>query len=237
VRKKIRELYQEKTKMNIFDAGMGFGQYTYFMAKRFPESRILAVDVKEEQVEDCKRFFSHSGFKNVTFEIADLTKINYSNEFDFILCVDVMEHIAEDELVFKNFANALKQGGKLLVNTPSNLGGSDAHSDDDESFIEEHARIGYSKEDITEKINRAGLDVASFSYSYGKFGTISWRFGIKYPILMAGTSKIFILLLPVYYLLTLWFVLIFMWLDVNTENKDGTGVLVVAEKRTADSAD
>ena len=231
VRKKVRELYPKDTKMDIFDAGMGFGQYTYFMAKRFPDSSILAVDVKDEQVEDCRKFFSKCGYKNVKFEIADLTKIDYRDEFDFILCVDVMEHIVEDELVFKNFYKALKKGGKLLVNTPSNLGGSDAHDDDDESFIEEHARIGYSKEDITGKMNRAGLDVESFDYAYGKYGTISWRFGIKYPILIAGASKFFILLLPFYYLFTLWFVLILMWLDVHTDNKEGTGVLVVAEKK------
>lgn len=230
VRKKVRQLYSKDSVMDIFDAGMGFGQYTYFMVKRFPESRILAVDVKEEQVEDCRKFFSKCGYDNVKFKIADLTKIKYENEFDFILCVDVMEHIFEDELVFKNFAAALKKGGKLLVNTPSNLGGSDAHSEDDESFIEEHARIGYSKEEIISKINNAGLDVTDFSYAYGKFGTVSWRFGIKYPILIAGVSKFFILLLPFYYLFTLWFVLILMWLDVNTYNKEGTGVLLVAEK-------
>ena len=167
VRKKVRELYPKNTKMDIFDAGMGFGQYTYFMAKRFPDSSILAVDVKNEQVEDCRKFFSKCGYNNVKFEIADLTKIDYKDKFDFILCVDVMEHIVEDELVFNNFYSALKKGGKLLVNTPSNLGGSDAHDDDDESFIEEHARIGYSKEDITGKMNRAGLEVESFdSVSY-----------------------------------------------------------------------
>lgn len=231
VRKKVREIYPKSTKMDIFDAGMGFGQYTFFMAKRFPDSAILAVDVKDEQVEDCRKFFSKCGYNNVKFEIADLTKIEYKERFDFILCVDVMEHIVEDELVFKNFHNALRKGGKLLVNTPSNLGGSDAHDDDDESFIEEHARIGYSKEDITSKMNRAGLDVTSFDYAYGKYGTISWRFGIKYPILMAGASKFFILLLPFYYLFTLWFVLILMWLDVHKDNKEGTGVLVVAEKK------
>jgi 2-polyprenyl-3-methyl-5-hydroxy-6-metoxy-1,4-benzoquinol methylase len=230
VRKEIRQMYKEGTKMNIFDAGMGFGQYTYFMAKRFPEAKILAVDVKEEQVDDCRYFFEKTGLRNAKFEIADLTKINYENEFDFILCVDVMEHIEEDELVFKNFARALKKGGKLLVNTPSNLGGSDAHSEDDESFIEEHARLGYSKEDISAKLTRAGLKVTNFKYTYGKYGTVSWRFGIKYPILMAGASKIFILVLPFYYVFTLWFVLILMWLDVKTYNPEGTGVLVVSEK-------
>jgi SAM-dependent methyltransferase len=230
VRKKVRELYPKGEVMDILDAGMGFGQYTYFMAKRFPGSKILAIDVKEDQVADCKYFFSECGYKNVIVETGDLTTMSYSEQFDFILCVDVMEHILEDELVFRNFSNALKKGGRLLVNTPSNLGGSDADSDDDESFIEEHARLGYSKEDISEKIARAGMKVESFSYTYGKFGTVSWRFGIKYPILMAGASKLLILILPIYYLFTLWFVLILMWLDVHTDNEEGTGVLVVSVK-------
>lgn len=230
VRKTIKEMQINGKPPDIFDAGMGFGQYTYFLAKRFPESRITAVDVKQEQVNDCTYFFGKSGYEKAVFSVEDLTKINYNNKFDFILCVDVMEHIVDDEKVFMNFSNALKKGGKLLVNTPSDLGGSDAHDEHDESFIEEHARNGYSKEDISAKLERAGLKVTKFKYSYGKFGTVSWRFGIKYPILIAGASKVLILLLPFYYLFTLWFVLILMWLDVITENKEGTGIVVVAEK-------
>ena len=231
VRKAIRKFVPVGSTKDIFDAGMGFGQYTYFLANRYKGANIFAVDVKDEQVEDCKYFFHKAGYDNCKFEVADLTTIDYKERFDFVLSVDVMEHIEEDELVFKNLANSLKKGGLLLVNTPSNLGGSDAHSEDDESFIEEHARLGYSKEDITAKLDRAGMDVKHFSYSYGKYGTISWKLVIKYPILMAGASKIFILLIPFYYLFTLWLGLILMWLDVVTENEEGTGVLVISEKR------
>jgi SAM-dependent methyltransferase len=230
VRSVIREQFDENKKLNILDAGMGFGQYTYFLAKRFKNSRILAVDVKDEQIEDCRKFFKKEGFKNVELDKADLTKINFKDEFDFILCVDVMEHIEEDELVLKNYYNALKPGGKLLINTPSNLGGSDVKEEGDDSFIEEHAREGYSKEDIKEKLERAGLKLTLFEYGYGRFGTISWRFGIKYPILLVGFSKIFLLFLPFYYLITIWFILILMWLDLNTENKAGTGITLIAEK-------
>jgi 2-polyprenyl-3-methyl-5-hydroxy-6-metoxy-1,4-benzoquinol methylase len=231
VRKMIKEIFPDASKkIDIYDAGMGFGQYSYFLAKRYKNAAILGVDVKEDQVEDCNYFFSKTGFKKAKFEIADLTKINISSSYDFVLSVDVMEHIEEDELVFQNFFRALKPGGKLLINTPSNLGGSDAHDEDDESFIEEHARLGYSKEDITAKLNRAGFTVTKFKYAYGKYGTIAWRWGIKYPILMAGASKILILILPFYYLFTLWFILILMWMDLNTDNPEGTGVTLVAEK-------
>lgn len=230
VKKEIRGLFGRNEKLDIFDAGMGFGQYSYFLARYFRNCAIFGIDVKDEQVEDCNFFFGKSGYTNAKFEVGDLTKIDYREKFDFILNVDVMEHIVEDELVLQNFARALRKGGKLLINTPSDLGGSDAHEHDDESFIEEHARNGYSKEDITAKVERAGLKVVNFRYAYGKFGTISWKFGIKYPIIMAGASKLLILILPLYYLFTLWFVLILMWLDTKSNNKEGTGVILVAEK-------
>jgi 2-polyprenyl-3-methyl-5-hydroxy-6-metoxy-1,4-benzoquinol methylase len=232
IKKTIRKTFNKNDKVKILDAGMGFGQYSYFLSKYFHSFSLLGVDVKEEQVEDCNYFFTKTGLGDkCKFDIADLLKLNYQNEFDFILSVDVMEHIHEDELVFRNFANALKKGGKLLVNTPSNLGGSDAHDDHDDSFIEEHARNGYSKDEIIEKIERAGMKVKFFKYTYGKFGNIAWRFGIKYPILIAGASKILILILPFYYILTLWWVLFLMWLDVNSNNESGgTGINLIAEK-------
>ena len=40
----------------------------------------------------------------------------------------------------------------LLISTPSDKGGSDVHNDDEESFIDEHVRDGYSIKDITEKL-------------------------------------------------------------------------------------
>jgi len=231
VKKEIKKLYNHNKKLNILDAGMGFGQYTYFLSKLFPNSNILAVDIKEDQVNECKNFFQKNGSNNVTVKPENLLKINYREQFDFIISVDVMEHIEDDVTVFRNFATALKSGGKLLVNTPSDLGGSDVHSEEDTSFIEEHARDGYNKNEIISKLKGVGLEVIKFKYTYGFWGQLSWRLGIKYPILMVGASKIFLFLLPFYYFLTLWLVLALMVIDVQIDNKKGAGILLIAEKR------
>ncbi len=164
VKHKIKSLYRSNQPKDIFDAGSGFGQYSYFMAKRFSSVHILGVDVKEDQVSDCKYFFSKCGLNNCEFAIGDLTKIEDGNRYDFILSVDVMEHIEDDIGVFRRFYRALKPGGRVLINTPSNLGGSDAHSDEDESFIGEHVRLGYSKEDVCSKLEQAGFEIESFEY-------------------------------------------------------------------------
>jgi len=103
----------------------------------------------------------------------DLTKLSEKNCYDLILSVDVMEHIEEDYTVFENFHRSLKENGTLIISTPSDKGGSDVHSEHDDSFIGEHVRDGYSINDITEKLTRAGFRDINASYTYGKPGSVS----------------------------------------------------------------
>jgi SAM-dependent methyltransferase len=230
VKRELRRLLSEKPVMHLFDAGSGFGQYSYYVARKFSGLSILAVDVKEEQVEDCRHFFQKAGLKNVEFRIEDLTKPQHENEFDFIMSVDVMEHIPDDVGVFRNFHRALKPGGRLLVNTPSNLGGSDAHSPDDKSFIEEHARVGYGVDEIRQKLGSVGFHVEAVKFTYGPYGDVAWRLGIKVPMKILNLSRLFFVLLPFYYILALPVMLPLMYMDYISKNKTGAGLIVIARK-------
>ena len=232
VRRELRELrkFFGITNIDIYDAGSGFGQYTYFMATKLNPCNILSVDVKEGWINDCRDFFSQKKIKNVSFAVEDLIKITHQNKFDLIVCIDVMEHIHEDEIVFSNFYNALKKGGYLLVNSPSIFGGSDVHHEEEESFIGEHARDGYSREDLEAKLHPIGFSTYRCRYTYGFWGDKAWRLGIKYPMLLLNISKIFLLILPLYYLLTFPFTLIMMSLDFTSESKTGSGINFIAKK-------
>lgn len=227
--KRLRKLFGEK-KISIYDAGSGYGQYTYFMAKHLNPCEIYSVDVKEDWIKDCREFFASQKINNVNFGIEDLTKIDHYEKFDLIVSVDVMEHIEDDKKVFSNFFNALKQGGCLLINTPSIYGGSDVHEDQDQSFISEHARDGYSKEDLETKLHPLGFKTEQFKFTYGFWGDKAWRLGIKYPIMMVNISKLFLAVLPVYYIITFPFTLIMMLIDFNNNNKIGSGINIILKK-------
>ena len=214
----------------VYDAGSGFGQYSYYIAKHYPFASIYGIDLKDEQVSDCNNFFRSVGLARCLFAVEDLTQIQHSDKFDFILSVDVMEHIPDDNGVFRNFFRALKTSGTLLINTPSNLGGSDAHSEKEESFIGEHARNGYGTEEIRKKLESAGFIVDSIRYTYGPWGDRYWKLGIKYPMQMLNISKVFFALLPFYYIFALPLILPMMWLDYTADNKTGTGLNVLAKK-------
>jgi SAM-dependent methyltransferase len=142
-----------------------------------------------------------------------------------------MEHILEDEKVFRNFYEALKKGGSLLISTPSDQGGSDVHDhDEEESFIDEHVRDGYNIQDIQDKLKRAGFSSTEAKFAYGKPGQIGWRLSMKYPIKMLNASRLFFILLPFYYLVAFPVALIFNYLDITGKHKSGTGLVVLAHK-------
>lgn len=236
IRKELRKRNRFTPEVkSILDAGSGFGQYTYRMARWFPKAEVKAVDIKPEQIADCNQFMQKAGMANrVKFELADLTQFQEKDKYDLILSVDVMEHIEEDVKVFQNFFSSMKKGGLLLISTPSDQGGSDSHDHDHEvgahGFIDEHVRDGYNITDIETKLKSVGFAKVEACYSYGNPGKISWKLSMKYPILMLGASKLFFIILPFYYLIVYPFALILNFFDLGMKHKSGTGLIVKAWK-------
>jgi SAM-dependent methyltransferase len=232
IRRELRQLNRDGFRPeHIADAGSGFGQYVYWLSNRYPAAQITGLDIKQEQVDDCNRFFSAiKRNEKVVFSYADLTKLDEQEAWDLVLSVDVMEHIEDDRAVFRHLYRGLKPGGYLLISTPSDQGGSDVHHEHDESFIDEHVRDGYGVSEIDEKLREAGFSDIRIKYSYGRPGKISWKLSMKYPILLANVSKLFLLVLPVYYLVVYPFCFFLNLADARGNHSTGTGLIVKCKK-------
>lgn len=234
IKRCIKREFRKLKPVQILDAGCGFGQYTYFMSNQSPEAHIDAVDLNPEHIARLTTFAEKRKMP-VSCSVQDLTKYSKTGFYQFILCVDVMEHIENDRDVLANYFESLKPGGKLLISTPSDQGGSDAHHDHDNDevhgFVDEHARDGYGISDMTEKLKAAGFAVDEIRYTYGTAGNISWRLAIKYPILLLNTSMIFAVILPFYYTVTILPIVILHQLDTMVNWKTGTGLMVLASKK------
>ena len=215
----------------FFESGFAMALVSFFISSYLRKAKILGVDVKEEQIEDCNQFFGKiNRADRVKFQYADLTKYTDPDKYDLVLSVDVMEHILEDELVFSNLCQSMKKGGVLLISTPSDQGGSDVHDEDDHSFIDEHVRDGYNIDDIEQKLLRAGFSKVEKQYSYGTPGSIAWRLSMKWPITMLNFSKLMFIVLIPYYLVTFPWAFLLDWIDTVTTHRTGTGLIVKAVK-------
>lgn len=232
VRKVLRKvLPQFQGKASVLDAGSGFGQYTWRLSRMNRQWTVTGIDIDKEHIENCNDFFRRAGLSGrVSFTAGDLTTLKDTDLYDLVLSVDVMEHIKEDEKVFSNLFLAMKNGGILIISTPSDKGGSDADDENSESFIEEHVRNGYSKGEITGKLEKAGFSNIKASYTYGIPGNLSWKISMKYPILMLNRSRLFFILLPFYYCVFFPFSAILNTFDVYMDHKSGTGLIVTARK-------
>lgn len=220
----------QKGEWELLDAGSGFGQYDRFILNQFSNVTVTAVDVKKDYLEDSKSYFEAKNFSDrIRFQQMDLLDPDFDRMYDFVICIDVLEHIEEDRKVIANLQSALKEGGYFLMHSPSIFAEEDAEGD--ETFVDEHARVGYSKEDIREKLESAGLKPVEVEYTYGDKGHRAWELLIKYPMLWMNRYKLWVLpLLVIYYLFTLPYGLTLMRLDMRQSNKKGTGIYALARK-------
>jgi SAM-dependent methyltransferase len=232
VRRRLRQLKEQGLRpTRILDAGTGFGQYTLYLRRLFPEAHILSVDIKQGYLDNMERFCRDAGLASVDFRYQDLLELSAHGEFDLILNVDVMEHIRDDVRVFQRFRRALTPGGVLVLHTPAVAEG---RSLDEVEFREgsysvgEHVREGYMPSMMRERLTRAGFGRVELKATYGFWGGIAWRLLVRWP--MAALSAGF-LLAP---LVALWMILMFLparlcnAIEVSRERERGGCMLVTA---------
>src|SRR5690625_1592279 len=169
LRNKLRQLGshldRDKSRWSLLDAGSGFGQYDRFILRRFRNVQVLSVDVKEDYIQSCRHYFRRDIEEGrIRFQVKDLLEPMEEEAHDLILCIDVLEHIEDDITVTRNMKKALKPDGWLLIHSTSHPSVDDAETVK-ATVVGEHARNGYSAEDIAEKFRKDGLEVEAASCS------------------------------------------------------------------------
>ncbi|MBD3410659.1 MAG: methyltransferase domain-containing protein, partial [Ignavibacteriales bacterium] len=157
----------------VMDAGCGTGVFTFALARRFPNATIVGADIDTEQLEDNRRVLAELGLTNVRFETTDLTRLSDEDRFDWILSVDNLEHIEDDEDALRRFRRALKPGGRLVLHVPGYerrwlFFGWSVNFD-----VEGHFRPGYRIEELRGKLERAGFEIEQLHATYGWIETIT----------------------------------------------------------------
>lgn len=233
IRKILKEegaSFEKEGPWKLIDAGCGFGQYDRFLLDHFKNVRIHAIDVKREYLKDNEAYFRKKFSKErIEFHEADLLELTGSKTFDFVICIDVLEHIEEDVKVMQNLSKCLKKGGYFLMHSPSHYSEEDASGED--SFVGEHARTGYSKEDIEKKLMESDLIPVDTNYTYGKWGRRSWILSVKWPMIwFSRVGMAAALLLLIYYPVVLPFCLLMNLADLQSRNEKGSGIYALARK-------
>ena len=215
----------------ILDAGCGLGQYSFWLAKRFPRAAIFAGDVKKHFISAGNEHAKARGLRNLRFGELDLPALDADAQYDLILAVDVMEHIEDDGDVMRRFCRALRAGGRLVVHTPAAPEDSRTSRADPKRQVEEHVRAGYYPPELVEKLRAAGFaEFALYPTYHPVTGMLLWQLWQNVPLQLTRLGWLGYALIP------LWFVLAyplgypFWWRDLHLPLRAGRGIIAVATK-------
>ncbi len=161
---------------DILDAGSGAGKHAFYLAQRYPHIRVLGVDNRADVIERTHAEAQARGLTNLHFQVADLTSSLPQNAFDIIYSIDVLEHIPEDRKAIAHMAQALRPGGHLAVHTPLTPQTHWFRRFDLDHLVNPlHAREGYRRGELEEKMAEAGLHVSRVVFTHGRWGTLAWE--------------------------------------------------------------
>ena len=113
------DIYEQVAKVvsgNVLDVGSGTGFGTHLLART--AKYVVGYEVDGTAMEFADRAFS-SG--NISFSQVDITNPIGPAGYDFVIMIDVIEHIRDAKLAIKNCRNLLDASGTFICSTPNRM--------------------------------------------------------------------------------------------------------------------
>lgn len=212
----------------ILDAGCGMGDYAFYLAERYPQSGVLAVDILQDRIDDNTRLLAKARLTNLRFERQDLACLNHQEDFDFINCIDVLEHLENQPAALAGLRRALKPDGRLFIHIPLKRAKPvifDRRLRGFHQWVEhEHLAAPHTRESFLRLAGECGFDVIvsanTFNHYLGEFAVsiimLFFRNSVFDRVMLALLTPLLCLLI---------------YLDIAVERKQGNGLAVLLARR------
>lgn len=202
--------FKKFLKGDILEVGFGIGSFTSELVNYGP---VWAIDVDQEFVKNSK--LSHQNLK-LGFGDIEAGKYFFGNKkFDTIVCLNVLEHIKNDEKSLNNLYSLLNKNGKLIIIVPSQMF----------LFGEIDKAIGhfrrYHKNKLLDIMKKIGYRII-YQKRLNLLGSFGWFISgkiLRQTKIKKGNIKLFDLIAP-----------LFLGMEKFYEPPIGTSLLIIASK-------
>jgi 2-polyprenyl-3-methyl-5-hydroxy-6-metoxy-1,4-benzoquinol methylase len=100
----------------VADIGFGTGFGAHLLELNAKE--VYGYEIDEEAIRFAQRVFP---FKSLHFQYGDIVTGITGVSFDYVIMIDVLEHIKKDIHALKNVKGMLNKGGTFVCSTPNRL--------------------------------------------------------------------------------------------------------------------
>ncbi|MGL4758263.1 MAG: class I SAM-dependent methyltransferase [Patescibacteria group bacterium] len=148
--------FGNKIGKSILEVGAGSGNLTFWLRKRFPDARIVAIEPSDKMFGELnsKNLNNVEVYQGFLSEYLD----KFGDQFDTIIYNNVLEHIEDDVAEIKTVNSILKKDGYLLSYNPALNFLYDVH----DASVGHYRR--YYKKELVGKYIESGFVVESAKY-------------------------------------------------------------------------
>jgi len=226
--KAMKKIEMRVKKGRFLDAGCGTGDFSFYIAEKFRDSKIDAVDVVEKTIKDNEKIKKRLGIQNIRFHMKDLLSLGYKDKYDFVFMIGTMIYFNHEQnmKILKNICRAIKEKGYFYIDVPQsnfyavNIIPIKHYKKEDEQLAKENKGVLYGIEDLKKILESLGMQVIDIHYSFGYFGKLAWE--IDSFIKEKRFYRTKLLLLPILKLLS--------WVDAQIKNKKGSCISALCQK-------
>lgn len=164
--------------LTVIEVGCKFGVFRNFLKNRFEEVQYYGIDI------DPSTLLKIPGYNEGEFVAHDVNQsVPFKNEFaDYIICLEVMEHLENATAFLKEAFRVLKPGGKLILSVPNPYCWNEIISNALKKPDTEGHIASYTYQNINALLMFSGLKL------YGKMGTF---FRVPFSRKLVGKPIIF----------------------------------------------
>lgn len=153
----LKKLLSDSNYSTILDIGCGNGENLIYLKRYFPHAKLTGIDIS------CKAFeTSKDIFADIRFRGLDITTGFIKDQYDLIICFDVLEHIENDLIALENMYRMANK--HLIVST---LEGTMRRFEKEIGHVRR-----YEKGELEDKLNQSGFKILK---------RINWGFPLYSP--------------------------------------------------------
>jgi glycosyltransferase involved in cell wall biosynthesis len=150
----------------VLEIGSGIGSFTQYLTGR---DLVLATELNPRYLRILKNTFErHAQVEVMPLDLTDFDPAPLAaRHLDTILCLNVLEHVADDRAALRRLHASLAPGGRLLLLVPAH----EALYGAIDRAIDHHRR--YERAGLVAKLGEAGFRVETTDF-FNRLGVIGW---------------------------------------------------------------
>lgn len=105
--------------IRVLDVGCGVGVVAACVARKFKQAKVKGVDISEKIIKIARSVVNKAGVGDrATFAVGDVKSFRSMEEFDYIVCTEVLEHLLHPEEALSNIKKLCAPFTKVIFSVP-----------------------------------------------------------------------------------------------------------------------